>query len=289
MCFALAIPPFEFLTSDVPPRGISLQPETEQPSALRRKSKPLTKAELEQLQQILEAALTESTTPVSLKQLAQQFGCTYGTLRKYFPNMCEALVRQQKQSFRSEAVRNQIRKQLEEALLEKEPLSLEAIARGIGCESKSLRRYFSELSQLLLARYQEQFQHSWIERQLQKALKDEASALSLSALAQQLGYKRQTLRSMFPELCQAITARYHAEQKRRHAERISALCASTRQAVLYFHQLGQYPSSLRVLKMLGDRHLMLVTEVYTTWRETLEELGYQVKNYGPRKYQREVV
>lgn len=97
-------------------------------------------------------------------------------------------------------------------------------------------------------------------------------------MAQQVGCKRQTLRSKFPDLCNEITTKYLAGLKKQHEERVAALCRTVRQTVFTLHQQGRYPSSVEVLKVLGNQHMMRMKEAQIAWQGALEELGYRAKN-----------
>jgi hypothetical protein len=89
-----------------------------------------------------------------------------------------------------------------------------------------------------------------------------------------MGCERQVLWRKYADLCKQISARYQAERRRKHEERVANMNDKIRQAVFIYHEEGLYPGSKRISKVLGDPHLQRSKEGLEPWRLTLEELGY---------------
>lgn len=100
-------------------------------------------------------------------------------------------------------------------------------------------------------------------------------APSLSEVARQIGIKRQTLKSLFPDLCDQIAAKYRAWKHKQHEERIARICAAVRQATIMLHQQGIYPGGVKVARLIGDSAILATKEALFEWQTALKELGYR--------------
>jgi len=105
----------------------------------------------------------------------------------------------------------------------------------------------------------------------------------VSELARQLGYSASLIWNHFTDLCKCISARYRAQKRKQHEERVRVVREEIRQAVLLLHTKGIYPSAKRVSFLLKNRHSIRTIEGHEAWRLALAELGYPtdaIKRYG---------
>src|SRR5260370_31299814 len=104
---------------------------------------------------------------------------------------------------------NEQRSALEAALTSEEasPLSVDEIARLIGCSSATLFKRFTELCQAITKRRWELSHTEDLHQVLEAALANDGLPPSLEAIAKRLGCHTQSLRYYFPDLCAAIVRR----------------------------------------------------------------------------------
>ncbi len=219
----------------------------------------------------------------SLKEIAQWIGCRVETLRKHCPDLCRASVKRYKRQWADDSARVQMREALESALAGSEPISLMAVARQFGCNPGTLRRYFPELCQAIVARNRGRFDYQRIQQRLQEVLASNEEVPSVTELARQLGYGASLIWKHFTDLCKRISARYLAQKRKRREERVRATCEEIRQAVLLLHNQGIYPGAKRVSHLLKNRHSVRTFEGHEAWRLMLAELGYPtdaIKRYA---------
>jgi AraC-like DNA-binding protein len=228
----------------------------------------------------------------SLKELAQWIGCSDDTLRRHCPDLCRASVKRYKRQraddsarfqMRDDSTRLQMREALESALARSDPVSLMAVARHVGCSPETLRKYFPELCQAVVARYRGRFDGQRVQKRLQEVLASDEDVPSMSELAGQLGYDVTLIWNHFTNLCKGISARYRDQKHKRREEQMKTVCEEIRQVVLLLHNQGIYPSAKRVSFLLKNRHSVRTFEGHEAWRLALAELGYPtdaIKRYG---------
>ncbi len=282
-CSNLSITPLEFLTA-------SSLPSSEGPNftldhvtpRIQNKGK-LTEDEVQRVRQVLESLLAErADPPPTLEEIAQRLGHKVETLQRYFPDLCRAITTRVKRNYSDDETLARMRQILENALASDEPIPLNAIASQFGYPSKTLQRYFPDLCQAVVKKYRDRFSgERWkfeqVRRRLEEVLSSDEDVISVKELARLMGYKYQTLRNHFPDLCKKISERYRVELSRRRKERLANDCARIRQAMLLLHERGIYPSRDQVGKLLdnlADIHLLRLPEGQEIWKETLRELGY---------------
>ena len=113
-----------------------------------------------------------------------------------------------------------------------------------------------------------------LQRALQEAiLKPEGPPLSLSKLAQRLGYRSSHLSRYFPELCQAISLSYRAYQAERRVQIFQQRWEEVHQVMLHLREQGLYPSERRVRKLLKTPSVLRLPEIRSAWKTTLREMG----------------
>ncbi|HEY7068448.1 MAG TPA: TniQ family protein [Chloroflexota bacterium] len=98
---------------------------------------------------------------------------------------------------------------------------------------------------------------------------------SLREVAQRLGQTYANLRHHLPELSRAIAERYRSDQEAQGARTRQRLREEVREAVLYVHRQGVYPSSYRVAGRLSQPGSMRSQTARAAWHEALRDLGWQ--------------
>jgi hypothetical protein len=64
----------------------------------------------------------------------------------------------------------------------------------------------------------------------------------------------------FTDLCKQISARYLAQQRKQHEERMAGICVQIRQAMLILHEQGIYPGARPVSERLNNPHILPTIE-----------------------------
>lgn len=277
LCYTLSISPLEFLTaSSLPRRAFLPIPVKELPEVSRGSGNRITQDDVRHMRHVLETLLAreEIARYPSLKEIAQWFSCSVNTLRRHFPDLCRASVNRYKRHWAEDSARFQMREALESALARSDPVSLMAVARHVGCNPATLRKYFPELCQALVARSRGRFDDQRVQQRLQEVLASDEDVPSVTELARQLEYRVDLIRHHFTDLCKRISARYLAQKRKQCEERVKAVCEEIRQAVLLLHNQGIYPGAKHVSLLLKNRHSVRSIEGHEAWRLMLAELGY---------------
>lgn len=193
----------------------SQPPQDKRPTASHKK---------DEIKRLLLAAFEEDPRP-STQDIAQRLGYKHTTsLSTKYPDLCKRLTARNRQSLRDRhrppSARTQrhdaatLERALQNALEESVPPSLKEIGRSLGYASEIPLRKFPALCQAIVLRRR---QRPSLKPALQQALEEKVPR-SLCQIAKQFGYpSRGLLRSQFPELCKAITARrskWQAKQRR---------------------------------------------------------------------------
>jgi hypothetical protein len=76
-------------------------------------------------------------------------------------------------------------------------------------------------------------------------------------------------------LSRAIAERYRSDQEAQGARTRQRLREEVREAVLYVHRQGVYPSSYRVAGRLSQPGSMRSQTARAAWHEALRDLGWQ--------------
>ena len=228
------------------------------------------------MRQVLETVLArEETAPYpSLKEIAQCIGCRVEILRRHCPDLCRASAKRYKHQWTGDNARTLMRRALESGLASSKPVPLMAVARQIGCDTSTLRKYFPDLCQAVVMRYRERFDYEQVQQRLQEVLTSNEEVPSLSELARQMGYGISTIWFHYTDLCKQISARYRAQQRKQHEERMVGICEQIRQVMRILHKQGIYPGARQVSERLNNPHILRTIEGHEAWRLTLEELGY---------------
>ncbi|GHO96283.1 hypothetical protein KSF_063310 [Reticulibacter mediterranei] len=209
----------------------------------------------------------------SLSEIATQLGLDAKTLRKYYPELCKAIVERQHRIINEEALLL-IKKTLERTLNSEEYLPLTAVVRETGYGATTLHRYFPVLCKAIITKRQERFEYARIERRLNEVLNSSEEVPSVNELAREMNYPAYIFRDNFRNLCQQISARRSAERKARHTEKQAAIAEDICQAVLQLHKQKIYPSIRQVCRILEDKHVLRSRKNHEVWLLALQDLGY---------------
>jgi len=98
---------------------------------------------------------------------------------------------------------------------------------------------------------------------------------SMREVGRRLDYDASHLYRQFPELCQAISARYKCYRKRMRVERVVRLRSEIKEAARYLYWQNQYPTHKLVKCQLNKPRIMYEPQALHAWHETLQELGLE--------------
>lgn len=111
---------------------------------------------------------------------------------------------------------------------------------------------------------------------LQAALNSDNEPQALRQIAHQLGFEdAHQLVYHFPEECKLVIQHAKAYRQQRKVQRLTQVREQVRQAVLFVHAQGFYPSH-RKLRDLLPGALMRLSEAKEAWRVVMQELGYEL-------------
>ncbi len=275
LCYSLSVTPLEFTVA-----GTISSQETRQfvldllPVLSSGKRKHLTDDDVQRMRQTLEFVLeVEEGDPIpNLQQIAQRIGYHVNTLRNRCPDLCHAIVMRRMRI--GDDARNQMRQALVDALANDEPLSLKAVAEGVGCSCASLYKYFPDLASSVVTRYLERFDRERIRQRLQEVLSGNERTPSIRELARQLGCKHYFLERNFHGLYKQIVLRRRRERRKQYQDRMERTYAEIREAIMELHQQGIYPSRRRVVKEINKPYALRSKEGLEVYGRVLKELGY---------------
>lgn len=111
------------------------------------------------------------------------------------------------------------------------------------------------------------------EKYLLDVLKSYKPPLTMKEVAEQLNINQRTIRSHFPHLCKAISAKYRNYQRQQTQERIQTSCQEVEQAVSNLHQAGEYPSEARVSQLISQPGHFRYKEVRKSLNKAILDLG----------------
>jgi AraC-like DNA-binding protein len=274
--YLLSIPPLEFLTGK--PDTLQTRPRlvVDHSSApLRSKRKPIGKDDTLYMRQSLERVLGEAKDPFpSFHEIARAIGYHEITLSKHCPDLCREVIQRSRHSWTGDEIQAQMKEVLEAALVAEEPLSLQAVARQLGCDSERLWTDFPDLCRAIVTRYRQRVDSESIRHRLEHVLSSNERVSSVAEIAREMGYDRSAVLNRFPQLCAQISARYRAERRRLREKRVTENCEEIRRVTFMLHSQGIYPSSMQISRLVRDHHSLRRQEEHEAWRLALEELGY---------------
>lgn len=122
---------------------------------------------------------------------------------------------------------------------------------------------------------------SHLEQQLKAFLvSHECPPLPMEEIARRLEIHRRTIFRLFPELCQAISAKYDKFQKVCHRQAIEQSRREVKQAVLKLYSEGLYPSEERVAQLISKPGYLRYKQVRATIEEAKLNPSTESKNLG---------
>jgi endogenous inhibitor of DNA gyrase (YacG/DUF329 family) len=104
---------------------------------------------------------------------------------------------------------------------------------------------------------------------------DEVPPPSLREVAERIGQTYTTLRHHLPEFSRVIAARYRTYQEAQGARTRARVREEVRQAAIYLHQQGHYPSSNRIAALISRPNSFRSLTAQSARYEVLRELGWR--------------
>lgn len=260
--YSMLITPLEFLTaSPISSRNIPHFVLDRLPVLSIGERKSLTDEDIRRMRQALEAVLDideENPFPFpALRQVAQRLGYHTATLRKYCPDLCQAIVMRYRWSSTGTDALMRMRQALEDALVSDKRMSLTAIAQQLGCAPSVLYERFPDLCRSVVTKYRgKRLDKEQIAQHLQDMLNGGEKMPGLREISRQLGCGRFILEHNFSDLRREIALRRRAERRKQHVERVVRISAEIRQTVKELHQQGIYPSSDLIKKQLNKPYIL---------------------------------
>lgn len=223
-------------------------------------------------QAALEAALDQHP-PLRPIQVARQLGYENSNyLLTYFPELCHQLF-QRHEEHRRQVARQQLEKVIAE--LGPEPPSLPKICRQLGYHPNSLKHLCPDLCQIIENKRQTDYQHKKqaIKETLQAILDGTQDPLSVTAVARKFECSLTTIQCYFPQLSQAVSAKYKSYLRERAEQRRHQLDEEVQQITLTLFAEGIDPKLGRVFQRLSSPGSAKDPQVRQAWRAARKELG----------------
>jgi hypothetical protein len=130
------------------------------------------------------------------------------------------------------------------------------------------------VSGVQMRRQVRRFDTDGIKLALEQALCQEP-APPMRQVAKSLGYDPSQVYKRFPDLCQAISGRYRADQSKNKQLRRQREREELRDAMRTFHEQGIYPGQRRLQKFLSKPGFLRDAWMKAAWYEILQELGWK--------------
>ncbi len=221
--------------------------------------RPIPPEERERARREIKACLEANLAldePLSILKLFQKLGYRSTSRgRIWFPDLCAATRakrEQQVETYREELLR---------ALTEEPPPTMAQVALRlrISVPQLYLRRACREFCKALAARSPDRlrFQKTKTEEALRRAL--EEPPVPLVILASKLHKDANTLRVVFPDLCQRLRTRYMAHRVLEQQKVKLVYDDAVRLATAEIADAGEYPSLQRTFSLLVKRHPSLTS------------------------------
>lgn len=210
-------------------------------------------------------------TNLSVNEIARRLGCANSTLYSRFPELCKSLVKRRWQATDIDGMQKTLEAVLEN--VNEPPPTLKEISELLKCSEKNLEYYFPELCRAITERRRQLSGLSRFRVQLEAILANDNDPVSVLEVARRLGCSDSSLRQCFPELCNAISARYRTHRKLKGIEKIRSTCDEVRQIVLRLHAQGEYPAYDKVQALVTYPGYFWRIEVRDAWKDARRELG----------------
>lgn len=201
------------------------------------------------IKQSLEQALAQAQ-PISVHRLAESLGYAGDcVLRQEFPDLCRAIVA--KRAARNKTRLNGDGLALRTALKEDPPPSLRELGGRLGRSPRSLQQYFPGLCVALQSRHKKfRVRCTAKLRKRVQALLSENPPPSVNKACQRVGLSCKGFCDKFPDLANAIGARYLRHRAEAAQKRRELLREEMRHIVLQLHRQAILPSWSRVTALL---------------------------------------
>lgn len=192
--------------------------------------------------------------PLSLKNLMEKTGWGRGRLKRWFPELCAAIIAKHREFYRKRINIVNAENILRIALKESPPPSLKQLMKRIGCKNTgTLHDHFPDLTKALMERYNKywykQVDWKYIELRMREALKENPPP-SLKEVARRLNLGDPPYHKFY-DLCKAISSKYISYIKSKSAKRRELLRQGIQEAVTKIVEKGLHPSRIRVNQMLS--------------------------------------
>lgn len=199
------------------PKPDSTENLEQAPAALSKSSSSRKKVEVNQLSRQLESILAdEQRVPCPAAQVAKQLGVGVRALANHCPEQYQQLVEQHRLYEQAQRQRrDEILERDLKAVLESDaspPPSVYEVARRLQINASSLRGIFPDQCHLISQKWSafHKTRQAKAEAGLESVLAaDEEPPPSMNEVAARLGESRPYLYQHFPDLCRAVTNRYH--------------------------------------------------------------------------------
>ncbi|WP_019506883.1 hypothetical protein [Pleurocapsa sp. PCC 7319] len=96
----------------------------------------------------------------------------------------------------------------------------------------------------------------------------------MKEIAKELAIDQRTLSKHFPELCQAISAKYRNYRAKISRKNIEASCQEVKQAVSTLIQKGEYPSEARVSQLISQPGNFRYKQVRIALKKAKSEISF---------------
>jgi AcrR family transcriptional regulator/predicted DNA-binding transcriptional regulator AlpA/transcriptional regulator with XRE-family HTH domain len=156
------------------------------------------------LQQSLEAILESPEIPPSISETARRLGCSAAILRYHFPDHCKTIIERHRRLNELETQRKTL---VAVSTSEQVTLSVNEIARLLGCSSSVLYARFPELCQAITERRWSLSNKDELRQALEAALVEEPPP-TFQEVARRLDCPPKNIEYYYPDLCKAIACRY---------------------------------------------------------------------------------
>jgi|ERR1043165_5501713 hypothetical protein len=231
------------------------------------------------VEKVMLAALDEQPPP-SACEISRRTGRCTDTLQRRFPELYIQITDRYRNFHRPEQVTDEeVKAALKAALKQNPPPSLQSIFRLLSCRSTGYRYYarFPKLCRAVSARYLKHRNNPFDIEKTRHALEEmltEDPAPSFSEAARRLCHKRHFIRTKFPELSAAITARHQSWLCKHREESRKALLQNVERAICELTTEGLYPSQARIQERLPHHwHGPTFAQAVRRVKETLGCLG----------------
>lgn len=245
LCYQAEIPIKDHLLGEATP---SKHTDERIRTKANRSTRSLDSTELAGMKNLLQTMLGE-IPPQSMTSASKRLGCDHRTIKKYYPELYDALD-QQFRSYKEKLYdKKEILTAMQKAQVEVPSPSLEEVARRLGCSREFLRVNFPEEYHVIVKNYDA----------LRKILKDPDRVegmlrhlysldppINIKACAILIGCCPNSLRKKFPAFCAEIMVRYNRHRLKTLAEKRKRKRIAVRKTIKVLQAEGLKPTAKRI-------------------------------------------